>query len=103
MNTTHNSKELGLGFGKRHTYSSGPFPLAPSLGILVPSLLVVAVIPQDSRGVETDTNVSEDVLSSFQTKSNYSRIKLYVLIIFYDTTILRSKLIHYISVLLLKS
>lgn len=92
MNTTHNSNELGLGFGKRHTYSPGPFSLAPSLGILVPPLMVVAVIPQDKRGVEADTNVSEDVFSSFQTKSNYSRIKLYALIIFYDTTtILRSK------------
>lgn len=60
------------GFGKRHTYSPGPFPLATSLGILVPSLMMVAVIPQDSRGVEADTNVSEDVLSSFQMKSNYS-------------------------------
>lgn len=60
------------GFGKRHIYRPGPFPLATFLGILVPSLMMVAVIPQDSRGVEADTNVSEDVLSSFQTKSNYS-------------------------------
>jgi hypothetical protein len=52
MNTAHNSNEFGLDFGKRHTYSPGPSPLAPSKGILVPSYVVVAVTPRDRRGVE---------------------------------------------------
>lgn len=48
----HNSNGFGLDFRKRCTYSPGPFPLAPSKSILVPSCTVVAVTARDRRGVE---------------------------------------------------
>lgn len=58
MNTAYNANEFGLDFGKRHINSPVLFPLAPSLGILVPSHIEVTVTPRDRRGVEADTDVS---------------------------------------------